>query len=167
MSSTGQPGPRVLVVEDEFLIRMTLAEALGDEGFDVVEAADGSEGAALYAVHCPFDLVLLDLNLPFLSGVDVCRRIKAMRPHQPVLICSAAILDYHVDALRELNVDQFLTKPYHPLELLERIGNEIGRSTDGRGGGPDAGHRIPGHRGPAAAAGDRAAQGLFRPHRLG
>ena len=57
-----------------------------------------------------------------LSGVDVCRWIKSQQPLQPVLICSAAILDSHIEALQALDVDQFLTKPYHPLELLERIG---------------------------------------------
>jgi DNA-binding response OmpR family regulator len=112
---------KLLLVEDEAVLRRLIAEFLRGEGFDVVEAADGSQGATLYAGHCPFDLVLLDLNLPLLSGVDVCRRIKALRPQQPVLICSAAILDWHVAELRELEVDQFLTKPYHPLDLLDRI----------------------------------------------
>lgn len=158
---------KLLLVEDESVLRRLIAEFLRGEGYEVVEAADGSQGAALYAGQCPFDLVLLDLNLPFLSGVDVCRRIKAMRPHQPVLICSAAILDYHVVALQDMNVDQFLTKPYHPLELLERIGREIARTAAGRGESADAGPTGSPQGGRAPVARDRAAQGLFRPHRLG
>jgi DNA-binding response OmpR family regulator len=108
-------------------LRRLIAEYLSGEGFDIIEAADGLQAASLYAGHRPFDLVLLDLNLPCLSGVDVCRRIKAMQPDQPVLICSAAILDWHVAELLELEVDQFLTKPYHPLDLLERIGIQMAR----------------------------------------
>jgi DNA-binding response OmpR family regulator len=111
----------LLLVEDEDLLRRLIAEFLRGEGYAVIEAADGLQATDHFAGHGPFDLVLLDLNLPLLSGVEVCRRIKGQRPHQPVLICSAAILDSHIAALRALDVDQFLSKPYHPLELLDRI----------------------------------------------
>ncbi|HZW34024.1 MAG TPA: response regulator transcription factor [Isosphaeraceae bacterium] len=112
---------KLLLVEDEHLLRRLVAEFLRGEAFDVIEAADGLEGASLFQSHGPFDLVLLDLNLPELSGLEVCSRIKKTQPQQPVLICSAAIVEDHVATLRALDVDQFLTKPYHPLELLERI----------------------------------------------
>ena len=123
---------QLLLVEDEPVLRRLIADFLRGEGYEVIEAADGFEGASIYADHPYFDLVLLDLNLPFLSGVDVCRRIKAMRPSQPVLICSAAILDAHIVALHEMKVDQFLTKPYHPLDLLDRIHRELSRPSSGR-----------------------------------
>jgi DNA-binding response OmpR family regulator len=123
----GNARGKLLLVEDETVLRRLVAEYLRSEGFEVIEAADGLEGTSLYAGHRPFDLVLLDLNLPYLSGVDVCRRIKAVQPDQPVLICSAAILDRHVTELLELRVDQFLTKPYHPLDLLHRIAKELAR----------------------------------------
>jgi DNA-binding response OmpR family regulator len=165
MEGTGRG--KLLLVEDEDVLRRLIAEFLRGEGFEVTEAADGSQGASLYAGYGPFDLVLLDLNLPFLSGVDVCRRIKAMRPQQPVLICSAAILDWHVAALEDLKVDQFLTKPYHPLDLLDRIAREMSRTTTRRddGRGPGLPHGDP--RGDAATAGNRAAQALFRPRQVG
>ena len=137
----GKRRGKLLLVEDETLLRRLIAEYLRAEGFDVIEAADGLEGASLYSGHRPFDLVLLDLNLPYLSGVDVCRRIKALRPNQPVLICSAAILDGHVADLLELKVDQFLTKPYHPLDLLERIALELARAAPWRAR-PRSGARI-------------------------
>src|SRR5262249_50081563 len=79
-----------------------------------------------------FELVLLDLNLPMLSGLDVCGRIKKVQPLQPVLICSAAILEDHLATLHALDVDQFLTKPYHPLELLERVTRAISRGRRAR-----------------------------------
>jgi DNA-binding response OmpR family regulator len=110
-----------LIVEDEGLLRGLIAQFLRGEGFEVVEAADGGEGVELFTDYGPFDLVLLDLNLPVYPGVEVCRRIRLLEPDQPVLICSAAILDGHVAALSALDVDQFLSKPYHPAELLNRI----------------------------------------------
>ncbi len=128
MDGTGRG--RLLLVEDETVLRRLIAEFLRGEGFEVLEAADGSEGATVYSSHGPFDVVLLDLNLPLLSGVNVCRRIKNLRPLQPVLICSAAILDWHEAELRDLRVDQFLTKPYHPLELLDRIAIEMARAEE-------------------------------------
>ncbi len=112
---------RILLVEDECVLRELVAQFLRMEGFDVVEAADGLQGLERYVGLGPFEVVLLDLNLPGLSGVELCGRIKGIRPSQPVLICSAAILDDHLEALRALHVDQYLTKPYHPGELLVRI----------------------------------------------
>jgi len=123
---------RLLLVEDEHLLRRLVAEFLRGEAFDVIEAADGLEGARLFETHGPFDLVLLDLNLPMLSGLEVCGRIKKEQPLQPVLICSAAILEDHLATLRALDVDQFLTKPYHPLELLEQIARAISRGRRAR-----------------------------------
>jgi DNA-binding response OmpR family regulator len=110
-----------LLVEDEHVLRELVAQFLRGEGFRVVEAADGAQGISAFSVFGPFELVLLDLNLPLLSGVEVCRRIKAERPQQPVLICSGAILDEHLSALEPLGVNGYLPKPFHPVELLERI----------------------------------------------
>jgi DNA-binding response OmpR family regulator len=123
---------KLLLVEDEHLLRRLVAEFLRGEAFDVIEAADGLEGASLFETRGPFDLVLLDLNLPLLSGLEVCGRIKTQQPLQPVLICSAAIVEDHLAALCALGVDQFLTKPYHPLELLERIARAIARGRPAR-----------------------------------
>ncbi len=120
---------RILLVEDESLLRRLIAQFLRGEGFEISEAADGREGVEQFSSGSPFDLVLLDLNLPILPGVEVCRRIKQRRPDQPVIICSAAILDGHIAALSAMQVSQFLTKPYHPAELLNRITIELQRST--------------------------------------
>jgi DNA-binding response OmpR family regulator len=122
---TGKRAGKLLLVEDEHLLRGLIAQFLRSQGFEIVEAADGLQGIDLFAAEGPYDVVLLDLNLPFLCGVEVCRRIKSERPSQPVIICSAAILDTHVVALRELRVEQFLSKPYHPLDLLNRIASEM------------------------------------------
>ncbi len=119
---------RILLVEDESLLRRLIAQFLRGEGFEIVEAGDGREGIERFTSCYPFDLVLLDLNLPILPGVEVCRRIKQQHPEQPVIICSAAILDGHIAALKAMQVTQFLSKPYHPAELLNRITIELQRS---------------------------------------
>ena len=116
---------RLLLVEDEDRLRGLIAQFLRGEGFAVVEAADGPEGAGRYADSGPFDLVLLDLNLPVYSGVEVCRRIKVENPAQPVMICSAAVLPNHQNALSDLGVSHYLSKPYHPDDLIEHITREI------------------------------------------
>jgi DNA-binding response OmpR family regulator len=128
----GKRARKLLLVEDEHLLRGLIAQFLRGEGFEVVEAADGSQAVGLFSSSGPFDLVLLDLNLPLICGVEVCQRIKGLQPEQPVIICSAAILDTHIAALRDMQVEQFLSKPYHPLELLSRIAVEL---SPGRRGG--------------------------------
>ncbi len=118
---------KLLVIEDENILRRLVAQFLRTEKFEVVEAADGVEGVGAFHSRGPFDLVLLDLNLPRLPGVEVWRRIKAAQPSQPVIICSAAILDDHIAELRGMNVQRFLTKPCHPLDLLSQVVNSIER----------------------------------------
>lgn len=118
----------LLLVEDEDRLRNLVAQFLRGEGFDVVEAGDGPEGVERFADSGPFDLVLLDLNLPVYSGVEVCRRIKDNKPSQRLMICSAAILPSHENALSALGVGHFLTKPYHPEELIAHIAHELGHA---------------------------------------
>ncbi len=115
----------LLLVEDENVLRCLVASYLRAEGYSVVEAADGPEGLDRYNDSGPFDLVLLDLNLPTFSGVEVCRRIRRVRPSQPVMICSAAILPDHETDLARMGVHHFLTKPYHPEDLLAHIEFEV------------------------------------------
>jgi DNA-binding response OmpR family regulator len=118
---------KLLLVEDEHRLRGLVAQFLRGEGYQVVEAGDGQEGVNHFADSGPFDLVLVDLNLPVFSGVEVCRRIKRVRPDQRMMICSAAILGDHERALAALGVDHFLTKPYHPEDLIAHITQELGR----------------------------------------
>jgi DNA-binding response OmpR family regulator len=116
----------LLLVEDEHRLRGLVAQFLRNEGFSVVEAADGADGVERFGDSGPFDLVLVDLNLPVFSGVEVCRRIKRSRPDQRLMVCSAAILGDHERALAALGVDHYLTKPYHPEDLIAHIRREIG-----------------------------------------
>jgi DNA-binding response OmpR family regulator len=116
----------LLLVEDEHRLRGLVAQFLRNEGYLVVEAGDGAEGVKRFNDSGPFDLVLVDLNLPVFSGVEVCRRIKRERPEQRLMVCSAAILGDHERALAALGVDHYLTKPYHPEDLIAHIRHEVG-----------------------------------------
>ncbi len=152
---------KLLLVEDEHVLRGLVAQFLRGDGFDVIEAADGREAVEAYSSGHPFDLVLLDLNLPILCGVDVCRRIKLEDPAQPVLICSAAILDSDVEVLRSLAVDRFLTKPYHPLDLLSGIEAAMREPSPDGAGRVDPAHRpVTGVHGKIAGAIRPAESGL-------
>ena len=104
----------LLLVEDEHLLRGLVAQFLRHEGFQVVEAGDGAEGVERFGDSGPFDLALVDLNLPDFSGVEVCRRIKRARPDQRLMICSAAILRDHENALAALGVDHYLDQAVSP-----------------------------------------------------
>ena len=115
----------LLLVEDEPLLRRLVAQFLRGASYEVVEAVDGPDAVAHYSENGPFDLVMLDLNLPGFSGVEVARRMMRLNPDQSVLVCSAAIVPEAEEILRSLGIESFLTKPYHPEVLLDRIANEL------------------------------------------
>lgn len=126
---------RLLLVEDETLLRGLVAQFLRGAGFQVVEAEDGPDGVSRFSGDGPFDLVLVDLNLPGFSGVEVCRRLRRHRPAQKVLICSASVTAEYESTLRGLGVNHFLTKPYHPEALLTHIQRELSASPPARAAG--------------------------------
>ena len=115
----------VLLVEDEHVLRGLVAQFLRGAGYRVVEARDGQEGVDRFADAGPFDLLLVDLNLPVFSGVEVCRRVRRLEPDQRIMICSAAIIPEFESALWNLGIEHFLTKPYHPEVLLAHVEREI------------------------------------------
>jgi DNA-binding response OmpR family regulator len=111
---------RILVVEDEALIADAIAARLRSEGYDVQQAADGPSGVA-YAQRFEPDLVILDLMLPGLDGLEVCRQIQRDR-HVPVLMLTAR--DDETDLVVGLAVgaDDYMTKPFSMRELVARVG---------------------------------------------
>ena len=115
----------VLIVEDDRNIAELLQMYLEKEGYAVTVAADGGQGLAKFRAIKP-DLVLLDLNLPEVSGFQICRDIK-QRSALPVLVLTSRDqLRDEVHAL-ELGADEYLTKPYRKERLLARIGNVLKR----------------------------------------
>ncbi len=112
--------PRVLVIEDEPALRLALTDALGAEGFEVLEAADGERGLELALAEGP-ELVLLDLMLPGLDGFQVLRRIRADRLSCAVLILSARGEEWDRVQGFEVGADDYVVKPFSMRELLLRI----------------------------------------------
>ena len=110
---------RILLVEDDPTINQTVADRLRAEGFDVVQAYDGPGAVAAHLEHRP-DLVVLDVMLPGIDGLEVCRRIQAELP-VPVLMLTAR--DDETDLLVGLGVgaDDYVTKPFRMREVVARI----------------------------------------------
>jgi len=115
----GRERTRVLVIEDEESYRQALASGLGMEGFEVVLAADGPEGLRCFTEHTP-DIVLLDMLLPGMHGIDVCRRIRSMSS-VPVLMVSAVDTELDVVLGLELGAAGYVTKPFRLRELVARM----------------------------------------------
>jgi len=109
----------ILVVEDEPTLRETIADALEVEGFRVVPAADGREALLRFRADQP-DLVLLDLMLPELSGIEVCRIIRA-ESGVPIVMLTAKDSELDKVVGLELGADDYVTKPFSLRELTARI----------------------------------------------
>jgi two-component system phosphate regulon response regulator PhoB len=122
------PRPSVLLVEDEPAQRAVLSYNLEAEGFDVRTADNGEDALSLIAEEAP-DLILLDWMMPHVSGIEVCRRLKA-RPETrgiPVIMLSAR--SEEVDKVRglETGADDYVIKPYSIVELMARLRAQLRR----------------------------------------
>jgi len=132
-ASPGDARPRVLLVEDEPSLVMTLSDRLSSEGYDVESAGDGAAGERL-ALEKSFDLIVLDVALPKKSGFDVCRDLRQKRVSTPILMLTARsqVVDRVVGL--KLGADDYLTKPFETIELLARIEALLRRQRTGGGG---------------------------------
>ena len=109
----------ILVVDDEPTVRDTLAEALEEDGFEVVTAADGRAALAQFRARHP-DLVVLDLMLPELSGIEVCRILR-QESGVPIIMLTARSSELDKVIGLELGADDYVTKPFSLRELAARI----------------------------------------------
>ena len=116
------PNTRVLVVEDEESILLSLEFLLGKEGYAVSSARDGAEALRLLEAQPP-DLVLLDVMLPLIDGFEVCRRIRAMPALAPTRIMLVTARGREAEIARglALGADAYLTKPFSTRELMEKV----------------------------------------------
>jgi two-component system, OmpR family, KDP operon response regulator KdpE len=110
---------RVLVVDDEHSIRRAVGRALTARGYDVQLATDGEEALTVAAAFQP-DLVVLDLNLPAMDGLSVCRQLRIWSP-MPILVLSVREDEADKVAALDLGADDYLTKPFGIDELLARV----------------------------------------------
>ncbi|HEV7920950.1 MAG TPA: response regulator transcription factor [Thermoanaerobaculia bacterium] len=111
---------RVLIVEDDLVLRSGLVDLLGAAGHAIEAAGDGATGLQR-ATEEGFDLLLLDLTLPRLDGIELCRRVRMARPSLPILVLTArGSEDEKVRGL-EAGADDYVTKPFGARELLARV----------------------------------------------
>ncbi len=130
---------RVLVVDDDATVAEVVARYLDREGYTVESVGDGAL-ALERAMANPPDLVVLDLMLPGLDGLEVCRRIRAVAP-VPVIMLTARGEESDRVAGLDLGADDYVTKPFSPRELVSRVNSVLRRSQgplapDGGGAGP-------------------------------
>ncbi|MGH3768353.1 MAG: response regulator transcription factor [Pseudonocardiaceae bacterium] len=122
MTGTGS----VLVVDDDVLVRDVVGRYLGRAGYQVTVAGDG-EHALRAAEASPPDLVVLDLMLPGLPGLEVCRRLRAMGPVPVVMLTALGEEEDRILGL-ETGADDYITKPFSPRELVLRVGSVLRRA---------------------------------------
>lgn len=111
---------KVLVAEDDSLTRAGLVEVLRNEGYRVVEAADGQTALEAFESESP-DFVCLDVMMPQVNGFDVCRRIRSIRPEVPIVFISAKSEETDTVVGLELGADDFIVKPFGVKEVIARI----------------------------------------------
>ena len=128
----GEGPVRVLLAEDEESFVDALVIGLTNEGFRVIVARDGIEALRLYEETDP-DILLLDLMLPKLSGIDVCRTVRA-RSRVPIIMVTAKGTEIDTVVALEMGADDYVTKPYRLRELVARMRAVLRRAP----GGPDA-----------------------------
>jgi two-component system response regulator MprA len=123
----GDP-PRILVVDDEPALRQALARALALERYAVELASDGNEALGLLA-DGGFDVLVLDVSMPVISGIEVCRRLRSSGDRTPVLMLTARDgIDDRVAGL-DAGADDYLVKPFALRELMARLRALLRRKT--------------------------------------
>jgi two-component system response regulator RegX3 len=129
---TGEGPIRVLLAEDEESFIDALVIGLSNEGFRVIVARDGVEALRLFEETDP-DILLLDLMLPKMSGIDVCRAVRT-RSRVPIIMVTAKGTEIDTVVALEMGADDYVTKPYRLRELVARMRAVLRRAP----GGPDA-----------------------------
>jgi DNA-binding response OmpR family regulator len=111
---------KILIIEDDASILLPLEDNLKLEGYEVSSATDGSEGLAM-AREGHYDLIILDIMLPQLNGLEVCRQLRQDKNMTPVLMLTAKSQEVDKVLGLELGADDYVTKPFSPRELLARL----------------------------------------------
>ncbi len=111
---------KILVVEDEESIRRFIRLNLETAGYEVEEAADGEAALKLFSDILP-DVVVLDLMLPGIDGLAVCRHVRRIRPESLIIMLTAKAQDEDKIVGLELGSDDYMVKPFNPFELIARI----------------------------------------------
>ena len=119
--------PRILLVDDEQPIQTLLSFPLQRDGYEVVQAADGAEALARFDEQI-FDLVVLDVMLPRMDGLEVCRRLRAKGETVPIIMLTAKSEEIDKVLGLELGADDYITKPFSMREFRSRVKAALRRS---------------------------------------
>ncbi|KAB2336492.1 response regulator [Cytobacillus depressus] len=113
---------RILLAEDEEILRMLIFDTLEDEDYEIDEAADGQEALELFSQH-HYDLVIIDYMMPVQTGLEVIEKIRAGANNQDVkiLMLSAKSQQFEQDRVLTAGADYFMAKPFSPLQLLNKV----------------------------------------------
>lgn len=120
-------GKTILIVEDDAPSREVVRYAVNAQNHTLVEASTGPEGLAAVNEHNP-DLILLDVNLPGMSGFDVCRQLRSEGARMPIIMLTAKSDMFDIVVGLELGADDYVTKPFEVRLLMARIGAHLRRS---------------------------------------
>jgi len=128
--SPSEGKPRVLIVDDEYMVRAVLKAVLGYGGYLVTEAVDGEDAVEQYGkASPPFALVLMDLHMPRLNGYDALSRIRKLDPSAKAVFLSGGARDTEEQNIRYLQGAVFLHKPFENQELLRLVADMLGKRT--------------------------------------
>jgi len=119
--------PKVLIADDEEAMRTLVRITLGTGQFELIEATDGASALALAREHHP-DLFLLDWAMPVMSGLEVCQKLRADATTRDlrIIMLTARAQAFDRNAALEAGVDDYITKPFSPLELLDKVRDALG-----------------------------------------
>ncbi|WP_350302886.1 response regulator transcription factor [Peribacillus frigoritolerans] len=113
---------RILLAEDEEVLRMLVVDTLEDEDYEVDEAADGMEAVQLLESNT-YDLIILDYMMPGYTGLEIIEKIQSseIKNQGKILMLSAKSQQFEQERILEAGADYFMAKPFSPLKLIEKI----------------------------------------------
>ncbi len=123
-----EEGKKILVVDDEAFIRVLLTqtlEDLEDRGVELLSAADGKEALEIALAERP-NIIFLDVMMPYLSGYEVCRKVKEEAPEVYIILLTAKGQAVDKELGAAAGADEYVTKPFDPDNILARVGQLLG-----------------------------------------
>jgi len=129
-NKSSEPAVKILVVEDEPNMVAGLRDNFEFEGYEVITASDGVEGLQKALDESP-DLMVLDVMMPRMSGLEVCKQLRAKRPTMPIIMLTARGQEVDKVVGLELGADDYVTKPFSIRELLARVKAILRRASAG------------------------------------
>ena len=119
---------RILIVEDEVRLAEALAQIMAEQKYQVDQVHNGADGLD-YALTAQYDVIVLDVMLPKLDGLEVARRLRSAHVSTPILMLTARVEDMDKIMGLTLGADDYITKPFNPLELVARVKTQLRRYT--------------------------------------